>query len=78
MAAALGQTLGGLDEAARPFGVFLDIHILPSTLDARSCQHADSDALTLVNLGLDMGRWSAGARVAGATPPGIKPSAMEP
>src|SRR5262249_11944465 len=66
--AALRQTLGALNEAARPLGVFLDIHILPSTLGAQSCQHADSDALTRVNSGLDMGRCNADARVGGRPP----------
>jgi len=68
VAAALGQTLGGLNEAARTLGVFLDIHPLPSTLGAQLCQHADSDALIRVNLGLDMGRCGAGARVGDSAP----------
>jgi hypothetical protein len=40
MSAALRQALRSLNESARSFGVFLDIHALPSALGARSSQHA--------------------------------------
>src|SRR5262249_10275865 len=71
MPAALSQALGSLNETARPLGVFIDIHILPSTLGAQSSQHADSDALKSVDPGLDMGRVRVDTRVEGLPSPGI-------